>query len=178
MYIYHTQHIHTHTHTHNTDRIQKLIWTITDLHQAPKTCIAGGCRFFCRIVMCASWQGPHFLPGDFFCMEAFLERHGHGHRQQHTYLQIDRAGNLHRFGQLLSAEEDGSKIHESSEVMVKGFQTARIELRQNGVCHMKSYLYYLQSSAFSLWLTPPLLQFCRHLGFCDVHNLLEKVEHG
>ena len=30
------------------------------------------------------------------------------------------------------------KIHESSEVMVKGFQTARIELRQNGVCHMKS----------------------------------------
>ena len=59
--------------------------------------------------------GRALLTGDFFCMEAFLERHGHGHRQQHTYLQIDRAGNLHRFGELLSAEEDGSK--KSIEVM-------------------------------------------------------------
>lgn len=74
--------------------------------------------------------GSHVLTGDFFCMEAFLERHGHGHRQQHTYLQLDRAGNLHRFGELLSAEEDGSK--KPIEVMnqksfFKGFQGAELE---------------------------------------------------
>ena len=50
------------------------------------------------------------LSGDFFCMEAFWERHGHGHRQQHSCLQLDRAGILHRFGQPLPPLEDSETV--------------------------------------------------------------------
>lgn len=46
----------------------------------------------------------HCIEGDFFCIEAFLERHGHGHRQQHTQLQLHGSA-VYRFGQPLPAEE-------------------------------------------------------------------------
>ncbi|CAE8690044.1 unnamed protein product [Polarella glacialis] len=42
---------------------------------------------------------------DFFCTEAFLELHGHGHRQQHVALQLDARGLLWRKGQKLPPDE-------------------------------------------------------------------------
>ncbi|CAE7367733.1 unnamed protein product [Symbiodinium sp. KB8] len=42
---------------------------------------------------------------DFFCIEAFWERHGHGHRQQHVQLAIDAENHLWRMGQKLPHEE-------------------------------------------------------------------------
>ncbi|CAJ1454404.1 unnamed protein product [Effrenium voratum] len=44
---------------------------------------------------------------DLFSVEAFLERHGHGHRQRHSQLALDNMGRLHRFGQPLPPEEKG-----------------------------------------------------------------------
>jgi len=48
---------------------------------------------------------------DFFCIEAFWERHGHGHRQQHVQLAIDAENHLWRMGQKLPQEEASRILH-------------------------------------------------------------------
>ncbi|CAE7545900.1 Ppm1l [Symbiodinium microadriaticum] len=48
---------------------------------------------------------------DFFCIEAFWERHGHGHRQQHVQLAIDAENHLWRMGQKLPHEEASRILH-------------------------------------------------------------------
>lgn len=47
---------------------------------------------------------------DFFCTEAFIEFHNHGHRRQHVGLTLDQVGNLYRCGTLLSPEETARLI--------------------------------------------------------------------
>eukprot|EP00435_Cladocopium_sp_Y103_P023891 s2791_g5.t2 len=80
----------------------------------PATCKVEGQYYSDQGYDVAVQRHPHLEKKhcDFFCMEAFWERHGHGHRQQHSCLQLDRAGILHRFGQPLPPLEDSSQKKE------------------------------------------------------------------
>lgn len=91
---------------------------------------------------------------DFFCIEAFLERHGHGHRQQHTQLQLHGSA-VYRFGQPLPAEE-ASRLLRRAKLAREGGPW--LAFRDD---HLTTYWYHLRDKVVTFenpYLGNPLCQ--------------------
>ena len=124
IYIY-LSHTHsTYTHPHNTDRRRKLIWTISDLDQAQKTCIAVFVDFSAELLCERSGQGS---ADRWFLLHGGLFGTAWSWSPATTHLPADWQG--WQFAPLWGASfsrggriKEVNRSHESSsEVCFKGF---------------------------------------------------------